>query len=85
MKFSKKGQNKLLDFLYRYGAYCSGLRAKSPDPLEFEPNDFRGVVVLTVAEARDLIHLLSRAEDQRQEPYSYDACYAWEQTLLDRL
>ena len=51
MKLSKKGQIKLNDFLYAYGAYVSGLRANAPDPLEFEPSDFKGCVVLSSKEA----------------------------------
>lgn len=84
MRYTKKGQQKLVDFLYAYGAYVSGLRANAPDPLVFEPDDFKSVVVLTRKEAKELIDLLSHAEDQRRMPYSYDACDAWERILSDR-
>ena len=59
MKFSKKGQQKLVDYLYAYGAYVSGLRANAPDPLVFEPDDFEGVVVLTTKEAAEILDFLS--------------------------
>lgn len=85
MKFSKKGQQKLADYKNAYGAYVSSLRANAPDPLVFEPDDFEGVVVLTTKEARGLIDLLSNAEDQRTEPYSYDACDEWAQLLTNRI
>ena len=85
MKLSKKGQIKLNDFLYAYGAYVSGLRANAPDPLEFEPSDFKGCVVLSSKEARQLIDLLSYAEDQRRVPYGHDTCDEWAQLLTNRI
>lgn len=85
MRYSKKGQQKLVDYLYAYGAYVSGLRSNAPDPLVFEPDDFKGVVLLTIKEAKELIDLLSHAEDQRQQPYSYDACDEWTQKLTNTL
>lgn len=54
MKFSKKGQQKLVDFLYDYGAYVTGLRANSAGQLVFEPDDFKDVVVLPVKGAKDI-------------------------------
>lgn len=54
MRYTKKGQQKLVDYLYAYGAYVSGLRTNAPDPLVFEPDDFEGVVVLTTKEAKKL-------------------------------
>ena len=85
MRYTKKGQQKLADYKCAYGAYVAGLRANVPDPLEFEPSDFKGCVVLTTKEAKELIDLLSHAEDQRTEPYSYDACDEWAQLLTNRI
>lgn len=59
MRYTKKGQQKLVDYLHAYGAYVSGLRANAPDPLEFEPADFKGVVVLTTKEADEILDFLS--------------------------
>ena len=59
MKLSKKGQQKLVDYLYAYGAYVSGLRTNAPDPLVFEPDDFKDVVVLTRKEAAEILDFLS--------------------------
>ena len=55
MNLSKKGQNKLSEFLYVYGAYVTGLRFFAPAQIEFEPDDFEGAVVLTVEEAKEII------------------------------
>lgn len=85
MRYTKKGQQKLYDYLCAYGYYISGLRTNAPDPLVFEPDDFKGVVLLTIKEAKELIDLLSHAEDQRQQPYSYDACDEWAQLLTNRI
>lgn len=54
MKFSKKGQNKLADYLYAYGAHVAGLRANEPAQLMFEPDDFKDVVVLPVKGVKDI-------------------------------
>lgn len=85
MRYSKKGQNKLADYKFAYGAYVAGLRATKPASLRFEPDDFESVVVLTRKEAKELVDLLSHAEDQRQQPYSYDACDEWAQLLTKRI
>ena len=85
MKLSKKGIFKLADYKCAYGAYVAGLSEYAPDWPKFEPEDFKGVVVLTSKEAKELIDLLSHAEDQRTEPYSYDACDEWALKLTNAL
>lgn len=73
MKLSENGRRK---------AFVVGELLDDPD---FEQSDFEDAVVLTRKEARELIDLLSRAEDQRQQPYSYDACDEWTQLLTNRI
>ena len=85
MRYSKKGQQKLADFLYANGAYVAGLRANEPATLRFEPDDFEGVVVLTTKEAKELIYLLSQAKDLRYIPYGYETCDEWAQLLTKRI
>lgn len=54
MKMSKKGQNKIGEFLCGFQRRLAGARATALAPLEFEPDDFEGVVVLTVEEAKTI-------------------------------
>ena len=54
------------------------------EPIDHVNNDVKKIV-LTVEEARELIDLLSHAEDQRQQPYSYDACDELAQLLTNRI
>lgn len=85
MKFSKKGRNKIGEFLCDFQRCVVSPYAKVITPLKFEPSDFEDCVVLTTKEAKELIDLLSHAEDQRQQPYSYDACDEWAQLLTNRI
>ena len=59
MKLSKKGQFKLADYKCAYGAYVAGLSEYAPDWPKFEPEDFKGVVVLTTKEAAEILDFLS--------------------------
>ena len=85
MRYSKKGREKIGEFMYNFQRCVVSAYAKAITPLKFEPSDFEDCVVLTTEEARELIDLLSHAEDQRQQPYSYDACDEWAQLLTNRI
>lgn len=63
MRYTKKGQQKLVDYLYAYGAYVSSLRTNAPDPLAFEPDDFESVVVLTRKEAKVIFEIVEEARE----------------------
>jgi hypothetical protein len=52
MKLSKKGQIKIGESLCIFGRSLAGSRATALAQLAFEPDDFDGVVVLTVEEAK---------------------------------
>ena len=55
MKLSKKGQRKFDQYKFEYGAYVGNMRDIPPNSFEFEPDDFKGAVVLTVEEAKCLL------------------------------
>lgn len=54
MKLSKKGQIKIGESLCIFGRSLAGSRATALAQLAFEPDDFDGVVVLSVKGAKDI-------------------------------
>lgn len=85
MKFSKKGQIKLNDFLSAYGAYVAGLRTNAPDPIKFEPDDFKGVVVLTNKEAAEILDFLSYLDMRSYRDSFLDGLDECCKKLMDRI
>ena len=61
MKFSKKGQIKFDQYLYKYSTYVSGLRTNAPTPLEFDPSDFKDMIMFTVKEVKEIKTFLDDA------------------------
>ena len=85
MKLSKKGQHKLVDYLYAYGVYVSGLRTNSPDPLVFKPDDFEDVVVLTRKEAAEILDFLSYLDMRSYRDSFLDGLDECCKKLMDRI
>lgn len=71
MKLSKKGQIKIGESLCIFGRSLAGSRATALAQLAFEPDDFEGVVVLTVEEAKEFLKQIDRSIDPADKPYSY--------------
>ena len=72
MRLSEKGKRKILDNFYWFAE-------------EFEPEDFEGMVCLTVEEAEKLLKLLDNCEFWlTNNDISYD-CDAWASLLEERI
>lgn len=59
MKLSKKGRNKIGKLLCGFHYCLTGSRATPLAQLAFEPDDFKGVVVLSTKEAAEILDFLS--------------------------